>query len=74
MTQCNSVNIKLSHSQLNKLKSATQNKTRITLRLSSDIVDCTNNETDFPYKLTLIVANKAFANNSKIVKRLYKII
>ena len=34
MTQYNSVNIKLSNSQLNKLKSGIKNETEIVLRLS----------------------------------------
>ena len=38
MTQCNSVNVKLSNSQLNKLKSETKNETEVVLRLSSNIV------------------------------------
>ena len=34
MTQCNRLNIKLSNSQLNKLKSAIKNETEVVLRLS----------------------------------------
>ena len=34
MTQYNSLNVKLSNSQLNKLKSGTKNKTDVILRLS----------------------------------------
>ena len=56
MTQYNSLNVKLSNSQLNKLKSAIKNETEVVLRLSSNMVgdDETNKE----------VANlrKAFAN------------
>ena len=36
MTQYNSLNAKLSNSQLNKLKSAVQNETEVILRLSSN--------------------------------------
>ena len=51
MTQYNCVNVKLSDSQLNKLKSATKNETGITtLGLSLDMID---HETDFPDKLLL---------------------
>ena len=53
MTEYNSVNVKLSSSQLNKLKSATKNKAEITLRLSSNMTRNTNNETNFPHKLIL---------------------
>ena len=67
MTQYNSLNVKLSDSQLNKFKSATKNETEVVLRLSSNMIG--DNETDFPHKLLLTnrqVANirKAFANNS----------
>ena len=38
MTQYNSLNVKLSNSQLNKLKSAIKNKTEVVLRLSSNMI------------------------------------
>ena len=65
MTQHHSLNVKLSNSQLNKLKSAIKNETEVVLRLSSIMIG--DNETDFPHKLLLTnrqVANlrKAFAN------------
>ena len=65
MTQYNSLNIKLSNSQFNKLKSAIKNETEVVLRLSSNMIG--DDETDFPHKLLLTdrqVANlrKAFAN------------
>ena len=65
MTQYNSLNVKLSNSQLNKLKSAIKNETEVVLRLSSNMID--DDETNFPHKLLLTdrqVANlrKAFAN------------
>ena len=67
MTQYNTLNIKLSNSQLNKFKSAIKNGTEVVLRLSSNIIG--DNETNFPHKLLLTnrqVSNlrKAFANNS----------
>ena len=51
MTQYNSLNVKLSNSQLNKLKSATKNKTEVVLRLSSNMIG--DNETNFSHKLLL---------------------
>ena len=65
MTQYNSLNVKLSNSQLNKLQSAIKNETEVVLRLSSNMIR--DNETNFPQKLLLTnreVANlcKAFAN------------
>ena len=66
MTQCNSLNVKPSNSQINKLKSAMKNETEVVLRVSSSMID--DNETNFPHKLLLTnrqVSNlrKAFANH-----------
>ena len=66
MTQYNSLNVKLSNSQLNKLKCAIKNESEVVLRLSSNMIG--DDETNFPHKLLLSnrqVANlcKAFANN-----------
>ena len=67
MKQYNSLNVKLSNSQLNKWKSAIKNETGVFLRLSLNIVG--DDETNFPYKLLLTnrqVKNprKAFADKS----------
>ena len=67
MTQYNSLNVKLSNLQLNKLKSAIKNKTGVVLRLSSKMIGNSDDETNFPHKLLLTnrqVANlrKTFAN------------
>ena len=75
MTQYNSLNIQLSNSQLDKLKSAIKNETEVILRLSSNIIG--NNETNFPHKLLLTDRNvsnirKAFANNSSAAIKLSK--
>ena len=48
MTQYNSLNVKLSNSQLNKLKSAIKNETEVVLRVSSNMIG--DNESDFPHK------------------------
>ena len=66
MTQYNSLNVKLSNSQLIKLKSATKNETEVLLRLSSNIIG--DNEANFIHKLLLTnrqAANlrKTFANH-----------
>ena len=66
MTQYNSLNVKLSNSQLNKFKSAIKNENGVVLRLSSNMI--VDNETEFPHKLLLTnrqVSNlsKAFANH-----------
>ena len=45
MTRYNTLNIKLSNTKLNKLKSGIKNGTQITLDLSSNIVSVSSNET-----------------------------
>ena len=50
MSQYNILNVKLSNSQLNKLKSGIKNDTQVTLNLSSGD---SNDETNFPHKLLL---------------------
>ena len=75
MTQYNSLNVKLSNSQLNKLKSAIKNETEVVLRLSLNMVG--DDETNFPHKLLLAnrqVTNlrKAFANKSSTDTKLSK--
>ena len=75
MTQYNSLNVKLSNSQLNKFKSAIKNENEVVLRLSSNMIG--DNETNFPHKLLLTnrqVSNlhKAFANHSSANIKLSK--
>ena len=48
-SQYNTLNVKLSNSEHNKLKSETKNSTDITLKLSSNVVDDSNEETNFPH-------------------------
>ena len=48
MTQYSSLNVKLSNSQLNKLKSAIKNETEVVIRLLSNMIG--DNETNFPHK------------------------
>ena len=69
MTQYNSLNVKLSNSKLSKLKSAIKNETDVVLRLSSNMIGNSNDNTSFPHELLLTnrqVANlrKAFAKNT----------
>ena len=47
MTQYNILNIKLSNSQLNKLKSAMKSGTEVTSNLSSNLIGNSNDETNF---------------------------
>ena len=67
MTQYNSLNVRLSNSQLNKLKSAIEDGTKVVLRLSSNMIGDSDDKINFPHELLLTnrqVANlrKAFAN------------
>ena len=48
MTQQNRVNVKLSNSQLNRLKSAIKNENDIVIRLSPNMIRDSNDETNFP--------------------------
>ena len=75
MTQYNSLNVKLSNSQRNKLKSAIKNETEVALRLSSNMIG--NNEPNFPHELLLTDRQisslcKSFANNSSADIKLSK--
>ena len=77
MTQYNSLNVKLSNSQLNKLKSSIKDKTDVVLRISSSMVGNSNDNINFPHELLLTnrqVANirKTFANNSSTDIKLSK--
>ena len=77
MTQYNSLNVKLSNSQLNKLKSSIKNETDVVLRISSNMVGDSNDNTNFPHELLLTnrqVANirKAFAKNTSTDIKLSK--
>ena len=53
MTHYISLNVKLSNSQINKLKSAIKNKTKVVLKLSSNMIGDSDDETNFPHKLLL---------------------
>ena len=71
MTQYNRINVKLSNSQLNKLKSAIKNQTDVVIRLSPNMIGDSNDKTNFPHELLLTgrqvsSIRKAFANNSSV--------
>ena len=53
MTQYNTLNVKLSNSQLKILKSGIKDGTKVTLRVSSKVVGDSNDENKFPHKLLL---------------------
>ena len=69
MPQYNSLNVKLSKSELNKLKSAIKNETDVVLKLSSNMIGNSDDETNYPHKLFLtnrqvVNLRKAFAKHT----------
>ena len=67
MTKYDTLNVKFSNSQLNKLKSVIKNGTEVTLNFSSNLIENSDDKTNFPHKLLLIDIQvsktlKAFAN------------
>ena len=53
MTQYKNLKVKMSNSQLIKLKLGVKNGIDITLKISSNVVEDSNNDNNFPYKLLL---------------------
>ena len=49
MSQYNTLNVKLSNSQLDELNSPIKNNTEVTLQLSSNIVGDSDDENNFPH-------------------------
>ena len=71
MTQYNTLNVKLSNSQLDGLKAEIQNGTKVTLNLSPNVVTDSNDETNFSNKLLLTNTQasrlrKSFVNGSQL--------
>ena len=69
--QYNKVNVKLSTSQLNKLKSAIKNENDVVISLSPSLIGDANDKTNFSHELLLTNTQvssilKAFANNSSV--------
>ena len=69
MTYYNTLNVKLSNSQIDRLKSGIKNGTEVTLKRSSNAVSDSKDEANFPYNLLLTNTQvsklcKAFADNS----------
>ena len=64
MTQYSSLNVKLSNSQLSKLKSAIKNETDVVLRISSNMVGNSNDNINFPHELLL--TNRQVTNIRKV--------
>ena len=68
MTHYNTLNVKLSNWQFNKLKSGIKKSTAVTLKLSSNVIDDSHDKNSFSHKLLLTDTKvsklrKAFTNN-----------
>ena len=84
MTQYNTLNVKLSSSQLTKLNSVIKDGTKVALNLSSNVAGDSADENNFPHKLLLTNTQvsqnrKAFGNGSSVNiqlsrTQLYKIV
>ena len=77
MSQYNILDIKLSNSKLNKLKSGIKNATEVTLKISSNVVGDSSDENNFPHKFLLTNTQvsklrKAFENDSSANIKLSK--
>ena len=77
MTQYNSLNVKLSNSQLSKLKSAIKNEIDVVLRLSSNMIGNSDDNINCPHELLSTnrqISNfrKAFAKNTSTDIKLSK--
>ena len=77
MTQYNSLNVRLSNLQINKLKSVIKNGTKVTLKLSWNIIGENNDDISFWPKILLTDTQlsklcKAFANGSSANIKLSK--
>ena len=78
MTQYHRLNVKLSNSQLTKLKSALKNENDIVIRLSLKMIGDSNDKGNFPHGLLLTnrqvsSIRKAFANNHLLILNFQKL-
>ena len=79
MTQYNTLNVKLSKSQLNKLKTGIKNGTEVTLKILSNVVVDSNVVGDFCFSHKILLTNtqvselcRTFGNNSSANIKLSK--
>ena len=68
MTQYNTFNVKFSNFQLNESKLGIKSRNEVTVNLTSNVIDSSNDEANFSNKLLLANAQvsrlcKAFVNN-----------
>ena len=72
MVEYNKVNVKLTDSQLNKLKSAAKNQTRVTLRINTKMLNGNN----LPQELLLIRRQRTTLKNAienNIIQQFYHV-
>ena len=55
MTQYNTLNVKLSNSQIHKLISGIKNDTEVTLKIWSNVIGDSNEENNFVHKLYIVM-------------------
>ena len=77
MSQCNILNVKLSNSQINKLKLGLKNGTKVTFKISSIVVGDSNYVNNFPRNILLpntqvSKLRKGFTNGSSVNIKLSK--
>ena len=70
MTQYNSVNVKLSNSQLNRIKSAIKSANYVVIRLSLNMIGDSNDKSNFPQELLLTDKFLVFVRHLLIIHQL----
>ena len=70
MAQYNTLNVKLSNLQLNKIKSGTKNGNEITLEILSNVIGDSNDGNNFSHNLFLIHMFRSFIKLSQIILQL----
>ena len=73
MTQYKTLNVTLSNSQLNKLKSGIKNGAEVTLKLSSNVVGNSNDENNFLHKF-LLTNTQVLRLCVKLLQMVYQLI
>ena len=70
MAQYNTLNVKLSNLQLNKIKSGTKNGNEITVEILSNVVGDSNDGNNFSHNLFLIHMFRSFIKLLQIILQL----
>ena len=72
MTHYNTLNVKLSNSQINKLKSGIKNETEVTLNLSSNLIGNSNDEIIFHINYYQLIPK--FQGFKKLLQMIHQLI